>query len=84
MKYSVLSKLYVVLFDRWSSEKLIKFQICHRKSFFVADVTLSDQFIKFLVKLLTSNELVSLFMATIIKILSDTGEMQNIMMYFST
>ena len=83
MKYSVLSKLYVVLFDRWSSEKLIKFQICHRKSFFVADVTHSDQFIKFLVKLLTSNELVSLFMATI-RILSDIDNMQNIMMYFSS
>ena len=83
MKDSVLSKLYVVLFDRWSSEKLIKFQICHRKSFFVADVTFSDQFIKFLVKFLTSNELVSLFMATI-KILSDIDNMQNIMMYFSS
>ena len=83
MKYSVLSKLYVVLFDRWSSEKLIKFQICHRKSFFVADVTFLDQFIKFLVKFLTSNELVSLFMATI-KILSDIDNMQNIMMYFSS
>ena len=83
MKDSVLSKLYVVLFDRWSSEKLIKFQICHRKSLFVADVTLLDQFIKFLVKLLTSNELVSLFMATI-KIWSDIDNMQNIMMYFSS
>ena len=46
-------------------------------------ITLLDQFIKFLVKLLTSSELVSLFVATV-KILSDIDKMQNIMTYFSS
>ena len=47
------------------------------------DVTLWDQFIKCLVKLLTSSDLVSLFMA-IINILCGTDKMQNIMMYISS
>ena len=49
----------------------------------ILHITLLDQFIKFLVKLLTSSELVSLFVATI-KILSDIDKMQNIMTYFSS
>ena len=49
----------------------------------ILHITLLDQFIKFLVKLLTSRELVSLFVATI-KILSDIDKMQNIMTYFSS
>ena len=49
----------------------------------ISHITLLDQFIKFLVKLLTSSELVSLFMATI-KILSDTDKIQNILMYFAS
>ena len=72
-KDSFWYKFYVVLLDImfskwWSSQKLIKFPICHWKSFFVLDVTLWDQFIKFLIKLLTFNDFVSLFMA-IMKIL---------------
>ena len=42
-----------------------------------------DQFIKFLVKLLVFNDLVSLPMA-IIKILCGIDKIQNIMMYFSS
>ena len=49
----------------------------------ISHITLLDQFIKFLVKLLTSSELVSLFVATV-KILSDIDKMQNIMTYFSS
>ena len=49
----------------------------------ILHITLLDQFIKFLVKLLTSSELVSLFVATV-KILSDIDKMQNIMTYFSS
>ena len=49
----------------------------------ILHITLLDQFIKFLVKLLTSRELVSLFVATI-KILSDIDKTQNIMTYFSS
>ena len=49
----------------------------------ILHITLLDQFIKFLVKLLTSSELVSLLLATI-KILSDIDKMQNIMAYFSS
>ena len=47
----------------------------------ISHITLLDQFIKFLVKLLTSSELVSFFVATI-KILSEIDKMQNIMTYF--
>ena len=49
----------------------------------ILHITLLDQFVKFLVKLITSSELVSLFVATI-KILSDIDKMQNIMTYFSS
>ena len=49
----------------------------------ILHITLLDQCIKFLVKLLTSSELVSLFVATV-KILSDIDKMQNIMTYFSS
>ena len=49
----------------------------------ILHITLLDQFIKFLVKLLISSELVSLFVATI-KILSNIDKMQNIMTYFSS
>ena len=52
-------------------------------SYKILHITLLDQFIKFLVKLLTSRELVSLLLATI-KILSDIDKMQNIMAYFSS
>ena len=47
----------------------------------ISHITLLDQFIKFLVKLLTSSGLVSFFVATI-KILSEIDKMQNIMTYF--
>ena len=49
----------------------------------ILHITLLDQFVKLLVKLLTFKELVSLFVATI-KILSDIDKMQNIMTYFSS
>ena len=49
----------------------------------ILHITLLDQFIKFLVKLLISSELVSLFVATI-KILRNIDKMQNIMTYFSS
>ena len=49
----------------------------------ILHITLLDQFVKLLVKLLTFRELVSLFVATI-KILSDIDKMQNIMTYFSS
>ena len=49
----------------------------------ILHITLLDQFIKFLVKLLISSKLVSLFVATI-KILSNIDKMQNIMTYFSS
>ena len=52
-------------------------------SYKILHITLLDQFINFLVKLLTSRELVSLLLATI-KILSDIDKMQNIMAYFSS
>ena len=45
-------------------------------------VTLWDQFISFLVNLVTFNNLVSLFM-TIINILCVNDKMQNILLYFS-
>ena len=53
------------------------------KSFLVLDVTFWNQFIKFLVKLLIFNYLVTLFMA-IIKILCGLGKMQNIKLLFSS
>ena len=52
-------------------------------SFLVLDVTFWNQFIKFLVKLLIFNYLVTLFMA-IIKILCGLGKMQNIKLLFSS
>ena len=50
----------------------------------MVDVALLDGYIEFLVKLLTFNELVSLFMAAVIKISSSIDKIQNIVMFFSS
>ena len=65
----------------WISQKQIKSSICNGKSFCVwyFGTNLSN----LLVKLLTFNYLVSLFMA-IVKILCGIDKMENIMLHFSS
>ena len=65
-KYFAWAEFYLILSDGmflkwWSFQQLIKFLICWWKAFYVLNVTLWDQVLRFLFKMLTFNRLVSFF-----------------------
>ena len=63
-KYSAWAEFHLILLDGmflkwWSFQQLIKFLICCWKAFYVLNMTLWDQVLRFLFKMLTFNRLVS-------------------------